>query len=410
MNKLLTFILICISGITFSQEELIDLTINQQLGGEPNSVVRSGNSIDSTFQSFTYTNLDLPVRDDFSVNNFVKYENDYLAAGVSSVLYHMLMDETNSTPLAGSIQLCDSTHARHDTIVVTSGIVETNSTYFTTGFDVFVNDLNTYPVNGQVREVFTECYITLDSIVDGVASILQDTLWYNGGINTEPDYTQDSARVFTALKNDPSKIWIDDYACHNYRYAMNPKSLGVVTFDGVSNDGYPYDWGSINSYGDADVLTSKPINLAGKTNVFLTFLYQAKGLGNAPEVLDSLCLDVYSPSLDKWFESSLWGTDGNVVVDEWNTVHINITQNSLLEDGFQFRFRNKATLSGVLDHWHIDYVNLRDNSTASDYVIDDLAIMEPIESFLIDYTAAPGDHYKNVTDPNTVMKSAEPSS
>jgi len=407
MNKLITILLICISGLSFSQERLIDLTINPYLDSDNNSSTRANNSLDSTFQSFTYANIELPVRDDFSLNKFVKYDNDFLAAGVSSVLYYILMDETNSTPIASAVKLCDSTHSHADTIVINVGIEESNSTYFTTGFNVFVNDLNTYPINGQIRKVYNECYITIDSIIDGVANTTQDTVWYDG-TDFEADYTQDSARVFNGLKNDPSKIWIDNYACHNYRYAVNPKSLGVVTFDGVSNDGYPYEWGSVNSYGDADVLTSKPINLLGKSNVYLTFLYQAKGLGNAPELLDSLCLDVYSPSLDKWFESSLWSTDGNVAVNEWHTAHINITQTSLLEDGFQFRFRNKATLSGLLDHWHIDYVNLRDNSTATDVVIDDVAIMEPVESFLIDYTAVPWDHYKNLSNPSSVMKSTEP--
>lgn len=407
MNKLITILLICISGLSFSQERLIDLTINPYLDSDNNSSTRANNSLDSTFQSFTYANIELPVRDDFSLNKFVKYDNDFLAAGVSSVLYYILMDETNSTPIASAVKLCDSTHSHADTIVINVGIEESNSTYFTTGFNVFVNDLNTYPINGQIRKVYNECYITIDSIIDGVANTTQDTVWYDG-TDFEADYTQDSARVFDGLKNDPSKIWIDNYACHNYRYAVNPKSLGVVTFDGVSNDGYPYEWGSVNSYGDADVLTSKPINLLGKSNVYLTFLYQAKGLGNAPELLDSLCLDVYSPSLDKWFESSLWSTDGNVAVNEWHTAHINITQTSLLEDGFQFRFRNKATLSGLLDHWHIDYVNLRDNSTATDVVIDDVAIMEPVESFLIDYTAVPWDHYKNLSNPSSVMKSTEP--
>lgn len=407
MNKLITILLICISGLSFSQERLIDLTINPYLDSDNNSSTRANNSLDSTFQSFTYANIELPVRDDFSLNKFVKYDNDFLAAGVSSVLYYILMDETNSTPIASAVKLCDSTHSHADTIVINVGIEESNSTYFTTGFNVFVNDLNTYPINGQIRKVYNECYITIDSIIDGVANTTQDTVWYDG-TDFEADYTQDSARVFNGLKNDPSKIWIDNYACHNYRYAVNPKSLGVVTFDGVSNDGYPYEWGSVNSYGDADVLTSKPINLLGKSNVYLTFLYQAKGLGNAPELLDSLCLDVYSPSLDKWFESSLWSTDGNVAVNEWYTAHINITQTSLLEDGFQFRFRNKATLSGLLDHWHIDYVNLRDNSTATDVVIDDVAIMEPVESFLIDYTAVPWDHYKNLSNPSSVMKSTEP--
>ena len=406
MNKLLTLLLICSSSIIFSQEKIIELTINPYLDSDNNSVTRAGNSIDSTFQTFTYANIDLPVRDDFSKNNFVEYKNDFSAAGVSSVLYYKLMDETNITELASSIQLCDSIHSRADTIVINGIVEETNSTYFTTGFNVFVNDLSTYPVNGQVRKVFNECYITIDSIIDGVANTTQDTIWYNG-TDFDPDYTQDSARVFLALKNDPSKIWIDDFACHNYRYAVNPKSLGVVTFDGVSNTGYPYEWGAIDTYGDADVLTSKPINLAGKENIYLSFLYQAKGLGNAPEAMDSLCLDMYSVSLDKWF-LSVWSVDGNEPVDEWHTVHVEIGQTSLVEDGFQFRFRNKATLTGVLDHWHIDYVNLRDNSTEADTIIDDVAIMEPVESFLIDYTAVPWDHYKNLSNPNSVMKSTEP--
>jgi len=406
MNKIFTLLLICSSSLTFSQEKRIDLTINPYLTSDNNSVTRAGSSIDSTFQTFTYTNIDLPVRDDFSKNNFVQYDNDYTAAGVSSVLYHMLMDENEIAPLSSSIKLCDSTHSHADTIVINAGIIESNSVYFTTGFDIFVNDLNVFPVSGEIKRVYNECYITIDSIIDGVANTTQDTIWYDGS-EFEPDYRQDSARVFSALKNNQSKIWIDDYACHNYRYAVNPKSLGIVTFDGVSNNGYPYQWGAINTYGDADVLTSKPINLAGKMNVYLTFLYQAKGLGNAPELLDSLCLDLYSISEDKWYKS-VWGVDGDVVVDEWHMAHIPISQSSLMEDGFQFRFRNKATLTGVLDHWHIDYVNLRDNSTVADVVIDDVAIMEPVESFLIDYTAVPWDHYKNLANANSVMKSTEP--
>ena len=406
MNKLFTILFCTIISISFSQEKLIPLTINQELLSDDVYQTRSTNNLDSTFQDYTYTNLDIPVWDDFSVDKFVKYDQDFSAAGVSSTLYHMLMDETNTVALSGSIKLCDSIHSHADTVVINAGIIETNTTFFSTGFNILVNDLNTYPINGQLRKAYNECYITIDSIIDGVANTTQDTVWYNG-IDFDPDYIQDSARVFFALKNDPDKIWVDNYACRNFRYAINPKSLGVATFDGVSNNGYPYQWGSINSYGDADVLTSKPINLAGKSNVYLSFFYQAKGLGNAPEVMDSLCLDVYSPSLDQWFESNLWSVPGDVTVDVWHQEQIPITQLSLLQDGFRFRFRNKATLSGVLDHWHIDYVNLRDNSTAADVIIDDIAIMEPIESFLIDYTAVPWDHYVNLANPNSVMKSTE---
>lgn len=405
MNKIIGLLFLCLCGVSFSQEKLIPLTVNPYVESQPNQV-KSGSNIDSTFQGYTYSNISLPVWDDFSINKFVDYDLGFADANVTSTQYFQLMDVTNTTPLAVSSVFCDSSHAHIDTIVIQSGLEETNTSYFSTGVSVFVNDLNIYPVNGQSRTLFNECYILIDSVIDGTPNPTQDTVWFDGLLDhDQPDFVQDSARVFFAAMNNSNNIWIDNYACHNYRYAKNPKSLGVVTLDGVSNDGYPYDWGSINSYGDADVLTSKPINLAGKTNVYLTFLYQAKGYGNSPETFDSLILELYDPIADVWYNSPDFGADGDVEDDVWFMAHVPISQSVLLVDGFQFRFRNKATLSGVLDHWHIDYVNLRESS-ANDTIIDDLAIMEPLESFLIDYTAAPWDHYSspNLTDPYSVMK------
>lgn len=406
MNKIIGLLFLLITSVSFSQEKLIPLTINPYLSSESNTT-KSNNDLDSTFQGFSYSNLNLPVWDDFSVNKFVDYDLGYTDPNVTSTEYFQLMDGTNTTPFTSNTIFCDSTHAHIDTVVIQSGVEETNTSYFATGVSVYLNDLNAYPVFGQSRTLFNECYILIDSVVDGVPNPTQDTVWYDGSPNNEePDFRQDSARVFFGNMNDPNNIWIDNFACHNYRYAKNPKSLGVVTFDGVSNDGYPYQWGSANAHGDADVLTSKPINLAGKTNVYLTFLYQAKGFGNSPEVIDSLILELYDPIGDVWYNSPDFGADGDVADDVWMTAHVPISQSVLLVDGFQFRFRNKATLSGVLDHWHIDYVNLRDNSTAADTIIDDIAIMEPVESFLIDYTAVPWDHYANLADPSSVMKSS----
>jgi hypothetical protein len=402
MNKILALLFLYVSGTTFSQEKLIPLSVNPYLQSNTLSV-RSGNSIDSSFQGYVYANIDLPVRDDFSTNKFVDYNIEFTDPGVTSAQYFQLMDASNVTPLNINTILCDSSHSHHDTIVVVGGVSETNSTYSNTGIDVFVNDLNSYPILGINRTLFNECYILIDSVIDFIPNPTQDTVWYNSA----PDFTQDSARVFFANMTNANNIWIDDYACHNYRYAKDPWSLGVVTFDGVSNDGYPYQWGSLNAYGDADVLTSKPINLAGKTNVFLTFQYQAKGYGNSPETFDSLILELYDPIGDVWYNSDQWGADGDVQDDVWYTAHVLINQGVLLVDGFQFRIRNKATLSGVLDHWHIDYVNLRDNSTLADTIIDDIAIMEPVESFLIDYTAVPWDHYSNLPNPNTVMQASK---
>ena len=392
---MIKYLLLCIASGPFfmlGQDTLVPMVINPYI--EDVFETRSGNSIDSTFQ-YTYSNLDLPVFDDFSVNKWVKYITDYSAPNVTSVLYYYLFDINGGAPIPASTSLCDTTTAHKKTVIIASGSV-IDSTYenFTTGFPVNVTDLNNFPIMGEQLTLFTECYIIIDTIVDGVLNLTQDTIF------SSPNYIQDSARVFTADISN-TEIWVDDFACHNYRFAVEPKSLGVATLDGVSRDGFPYEFGNTNAYGKADELTSKPINMAGKSNVYISFLYQAKGFGNSPESQDSLILEMYSPGLDTWFK--MWATDGNVVDNEWNRAHIEITASTFLQDGYKFRFSNKASLAGQLDHWHVDYVNLRENSSINDTIIDDLAISYPIESFLKSYSVVPWDHYNNLNDPGSKM-------
>ncbi len=398
--SILLFVL-ALTGQLRAQEVLVPLTINQDLVKPTKPQNKANGCIDSTFQSYTYNTLNLPVWDDFSVNKFVNYNIDFTAPNVSSQVYYQIMDQSNVTPLPASTILCDTSIAHVKTTTINSGVEVTTVNYFTTGQIYTINDLCVYPIESVQKELFTECYVVFDTIIDGVPDSQKDTVFYT----SSPDYFQDSVRVFSANMNDPNKIWIDDYALHNYNYAVDPWSLGVATLDGVSNDGYPYDWGAADTYDDADVLTSKPINLSGKTNVYLTFLYQAKGLGDSPEVNDSLILDAYSSSLGHW--QSIWAVDGDVTDNEWHIAHIPITQFDLIQPDFQFRFRNKATVTGLLDHWHVDYVNLRDNSTAADTIIDDIAIVYPINSLLKEYTNVPWDHYKNLTTPNDVMKTSD---
>ncbi len=384
-----------------AQEIEIPLSVNLDLisKNKPVNQTKTNGCVDSTFQSFTYNTLNLPVWDDFSQDKYVNYNLSYTDPNVSSVLYYKIMDQSNTTALPANTMLCDSLLAHKKTTVLTSGSATTTIDYFTTGQIYTINDLCSYPIQGVQKKLYQECYIIYDTIIDGVQDPSIDTIY------STPNYLQDSVRIFSAIMNNPNKIWIDDYACRNFTYAIDPWSLGVATFDGVSNDGYPYDWGAVDTYADADVLTSKPINLSGKTNVYLTFLYQAKGLGNSPEVMDSLILDVYSSQLGHW--QPLWSVDGDVADDTWFIAHIPITQFDLLQPDFQFRFRNKATVTGLLDHWHVDYVNLRDNSTAADTIIDDLAIVYPVNSLLKDFTNVPWDHYQNLTNPNSVMKTTQ---
>ena len=409
MKKIL-FSLALLSAIGgYAQEVVNDLTANPSLfpekGTEVKSPVRSGNSLDSTFIYTAATISITDVWDDFSVNKFVQYPPSYTAPNVTSQWYWCLMDQFNTIPEPDTVLFCDSLHARHDTVIVVSGNGTTFSSYFTP-HNIWVNDLDSYPISGQVRTLFDECYILVDSVIDMVPDPTQDTIWYyqyNSAYNTDTltgFFQQDSIHLFFANLNDPSQIWLSNSACHNYRYAVDPWSLGVVTFDGVDSTGYPYEFGSQTAQGGADTLVSKPVNLFGTNNVFLQFLYQAQGHGNMPETEDSLIVDLFLVDSNQWY--TWWYASTPYTSNLWDTAYIAIPVN-FLDNGFQFRIRNKASLSGALDHWHIDYVSLFENPLLVPQEFKDLAISYPLNTLLDDYTSVPWDHYTNLATPNDQM-------
>lgn len=194
--------------------------------------------------------------------------------------------------------------------------------------------------------------------------------------------------------------WQDFYAFRNYTYAIDPPTLGVVTFDGADEFGLPYNWNATSNNGvPADTLTSVPINLdyPASDNIYLSFFYQGKGLGEKPESGDSLTVEFYAPDLDQWFHA--WSVPGTIMT-EFEQVFIPITQDRYLMDNFQFRFVNYATPTGVLDHWHIDYVQL-DRNRSENEVIDDVAYRYPIHTVLKNHSSVPWTHF--VQNPTNFM-------
>jgi hypothetical protein len=211
---------------------------------------------------------------------------------------------------------------------------------------------------------------------------------------SNPEIFQDSATQFFANVSEPTSIWIDDFVYHNYGNAKDPWSLGVATFDGLDEDGFPYAIGTaITNY--ADYLTSKPIDMSGMNasdSVYLSFIYQKQGWCDPPESGDSLILEFYSSNLDQW--KRIWSVNGGPE-DGFHHAHIRVTNAEYFTDAFQFRFKNYGSLAGSLDHFHLDYVNLRSGSSFQDSVIRDFAFCYPVWTFLNDFTAVPWDHYKN---------------
>lgn len=191
-------------------------------------------------------------------------------------------------------------------------------------------------------------------------------------------------------------LWEDSAVYINTDFPIAPPTIGVATFEGLNKLGYPYDFNvAQSSTGYADTLTSKPIDLAlpaTDTTIYFSFFYQARGRGNSPETRDSLSLE-FKDSFGIW--QKVWSKAGYVPSGSDTSFHPVIikVQPSYFYSDFQFRFRNKATLSGSLDHWHIDYVYLDRSRQYNDTIIEDVAFAYRAPSLLKNYEAMPYKHY-----------------
>ncbi|RLD63831.1 MAG: hypothetical protein DRJ01_02650 [Bacteroidetes bacterium] len=199
-----------------------------------------------------------------------------------------------------------------------------------------------------------------------------------------------------------TNLWVDKYAFVNTSFGINPPSIGVATLDAISYNGAHYAEASSSPY-IADNLTSKPINLDynAEDSVFFSFYFQAQGIGDKPEVNDSLILEFYAPNEKIWH--SIWSTPGDTN-QNFKQVIFSITDTTYLKKGFHFRFRNYASLAGDynpsatsnVDQWNIDYIKLDKNRSIGDTVIHDVAFVKPPTSVLKTYSSMPWKHFISV--------------
>lgn len=368
-------------GFSFSQgEEVGPIMGNPQLIKNRTPQLKANpNTFDSTF-IYTSDTITLPVFDEFSKNKFQVYDADYTDVGVTSDKKYRLLDLSN-VPLANSELYTLQQTFRRTVNVATGAIVDDNFP----PLSIKIGSLASYPVVYIPTNVYPPFNIidTVDYPNDS------DTLWI-----TDAEIFQDSATQFFTNINDPNLIWLDHEAYHNYSMAVKPWSLGVATFDGLDEYGYPYAFGT-STVGYADHLTSKPIDMSTTSaadSVYFSFLYQPQGFGDQPEETDSLVLEFYAKDLDQW--NRIWSAKGEAVTG-FKRGHILIKNSDYFKKGFQFRFKNYGGLSGSLDHFHLDYVNLRRFSGHQDTVIHDFAFVYPVLTLLKTFTAVPWDHYKN---------------
>ncbi|MCE9540380.1 MAG: T9SS type A sorting domain-containing protein [Bacteroidetes bacterium] len=255
------------------------------------------------------------------------------------------------------------------------------------------NDLST-------NQVLVKKWNDLKMSLDLRASSIYDTIDLDTVKGFLDDFSYNSPYPDSAL-------WLDNQVFVNRGYAKSPISVGAATFDGLNEKGYPYDFFvSSTSSSSADSLTSKPINLLNYINngspvnylvsdsLYFSFFYQPQGLGNAPDLDDSLVLEFIAPGISSW--KHIWAKKGSslgATDSSWNLVMVPIKDIQYFKKGFQFRFRNYATVSGNLDHWNIDYVYLNKFRTKADTIFEDVAFVYNTPSLLNTYSEMPWKHY-----------------
>ncbi len=181
-------------------------------------------------------------------------------------------------------------------------------------------------------------------------------------------------------------VWIND------AMGVEPPSIGVATFDGLNGVGTPYNLQNPFSAGTTDTLTSQYIDLNGlqASNVYLSFYVQAQGVGDPPELEDSLLLQ-FKTIDQQWVTVWKKSTD---VFSPFELTMIPVNQLEYCHANFQFRFRSFSKQSGPFDIWNIDYVYLDKNRSFAKTATVDVAVSYISSSLLKRYTAMPFDQFK----------------
>ncbi|GAB3801479.1 hypothetical protein GCM10028819_28780 [Spirosoma humi] len=195
----------------------------------------------------------------------------------------------------------------------------------------------------------------------------------------------------------------------NNTMAIGQPTVNVASFDGLQANGRPYVQNSPLAQGYTDTLASLPINLAGLTvadSVYLSFYWQAKGLGELPDPGDSLSR-LAGDSLTVQFLDrtgtwrTVWAKVGGIVNNNFFQVFIPVQNAAYFHAGFAFRFRSFGRESGPFDTWNVDYIYLNRGRSVNDRFVKDVAVTKALTPLLKRYTAMPLAQY--VVDPASEM-------
>jgi len=402
MNKII--LLIAIIGLGFlnakAQEELAPLEFNSNIRNVQATESFEKTGLIHNQYVYLYDTLTLPFIDDFTNNHFTSFDADPTNLNVEDSTWFILVDGGGTAFSLSTTFMVDTTFTfQYDTVTGFGfdSIVQISKVALPSQ-NIEVFNIDVYPVDNVSDEVWPT-YNVHDSVWDVLA--VEDT-FYVSAANIQ--LFQDSSTMYFVNETaaDTNTYWQDVNVYHNYTFATNIQTLGIASFDGLDANGYPYDFSSSTATGLADVMTAKPLDLSTVSpidSVYFSFLYEAGGLGEQPENTDSLTVEFWSPLTQEW--NSVWRATGTAATS-FSMALIPITNPIYFFKGFQFRFKSYGSLTGSLDVWHVDYVELAALRSYTEDKTIDWAFSNPSPSFITDYTAMPWSHYE--FDPHTPMK------
>ena len=210
--------------------------------------------------------------------------------------------------------------------------------------------------------------------------------------NTTAGYPNDS------LWENSSNVWI------RTGVAIDAPTINVAHLDGLDSIGNPYATDPQEN-GIRDVLTSHYIDLsagqvspAERGSVYLSFFYQWKGNGEAPDKLDNFRVEFKD-------KDSVWITAATIVPSSrfqtgifYDTL-IAVTGDDFFHDEFAFRFVSYGRRSGPFDAWNLDYIYLDKGRNNNDSSFPDGALASPAGPLFGDYFSVPYSHFRETMTP-----------
>lgn len=203
----------------------------------------------------------------------------------------------------------------------------------------------------------------------------------------------------------------------NNTMAYNQPTVGVASFDGLAANGRPYVSTNRFAQGYTDTLQSRSITLAGLAatdNVFLSFYWQVRGVGELPDPGDSLTVQ-FLDNTGAW--RTVWQVEnagdslkiltindagqpdstrqmnGTDATRQFYQAFVPVVDARFLHAGFAFRFRTYGRESGPFDTWNVDYVYLNKNRSRADRFVKDVAMRQALSPLLKRYMAMPLSQY-----------------